>query len=69
MDFYLAISLKWPDIMLPPSLQANVLQIGAIRDYYIKHVSQHFAVGFAVLGLGGSVSPGDVEHVGDIGER
>ncbi|GER36890.1 ABC transporter ATP-binding protein [Striga asiatica] len=54
--------------MLPAGLQADVLQIGAIGDYDVEHVAEHLAVDFAVFGLVGSVRPGGVEHVGDVGE-
>ena len=60
--------VKRADIVFSARLETDVLEIGGVWDQCAEDVAEHDGVGLAVLGLGGSASPGDVEEVGDVVE-
>lgn len=69
MEFDLAKALERSDVVFAAGLEADVAEIGGVGDQRSENVPQHGAVGLAVLNLGGPIGPGDVEDVGNVGER
>lgn len=65
----LADGVEGADVVLAAGLEADVDELGAAGDYDGEDVAEHGGVGLPVLGLGGAAGPGDVEDVGDVGER
>ena len=55
--------------MLGARLEGDVGEGGAVGDDDGEHVAEHGGVGLPVLRLGSARGPGDVEDVGDVGER
>lgn len=69
MDLNLAVRVERPVVVFGPCLEAHVAEIWRVSDDATQNVAQHGAVGLAILGLGGSARPGDVEDMRDVSQR
>lgn len=56
-------------VVFSTRLQADMGQIGAIRDNSIKHILKHFSIDFTVFSLCWSICPSNIENVSDISEK
>lgn len=68
MKLDLTKRLERSNVVSPSRLEADVMELRSVREDSTEDVSEHGSVCLDVFGLGGSVGPGHIEDVSDIGE-